>query len=265
MEPNNSQVSPIVPISIIVGFALVALAIFMSGGRDTPLQALIEKTPGDVLTDKVLRTVTEEDFILGNPNAPILVIVYSDYECPFCKRFHTVMNQVMDNFGVGGKVAWVYRQFPLVDIHPNAAKIAETALCVGHVGGNSAFWKFTNLIYDSRGVTDFTNVTKITDYIESVGVSLKDHEACLKNGTMREHLEIELADAYDAGVDGTPTTFVIVGSQQAILKGDQSYEMMSSTIKNLIEQLDGEFDPATATSTSDTVIPVNTYGVPVVE
>jgi protein-disulfide isomerase len=169
----------------------------------------------------------------------------------------------MEEYGVDGRVGWVYRQFPLVGLHPNAAQIAETALCVGHVGGRKAFWDFTDLVYNDRQATEFTNVTKIPQYIEKAGVSLQEHEACLVNEVMKEHLENEMADALDAGIEGTPYTFIMVGDEQAVINGAQSYQVVKSTIQNLIDQLDGEFDIDTA-STSN-VIPTNELGIPEIE
>ena len=60
------------------------------------------------------------------------------------------MNQIMDEYGVTGKVAWVYRQFPLDQLHPNASRISQAALCVGELGGSDAFFTFSDLIFDRR-------------------------------------------------------------------------------------------------------------------
>ena len=267
MEPTSSRTSPAVPIAIICGFGLIALAIFITSGRSDATPTSSEQpsaTERSVLEDKIPRAVdeTDADYILGNPNAPILLIEYSDYECPFCKRYHNTLRQIMDEYGVTGKVAWVYRQYPLTALHPNAPMLAETALCVGKVGGSGAFWDFTDNVYDSREPTDFTNVTRVPDFIEAAGVDLAEHEACLKSGWAKERLELDMRDGYDAGVRGTPYTFIVVGGEQAIVNGAQPYEVVKGIVSNLIAQYDGEFDIDEATSTTE--LPRTDIGLPIV-
>lgn len=91
-----------------------------------------------------LDPVTEKDHIAGNPNAELLIVEYSDPECPFCKRFHETMMQVMNEYGKTDKVAWVYRHFPLDSIHSKARKEAEAIECAGELGGNDKFWEYLN-------------------------------------------------------------------------------------------------------------------------
>jgi protein-disulfide isomerase len=91
-----------------------------------------------------LDPVTEKDHIAGNPQADLMIVEYSDPECPFCKRFHETMMQAMDEYGKQGKVAWVYRHFPLDSIHSKARHEAEAVECAGELGGNEKFWEYLN-------------------------------------------------------------------------------------------------------------------------
>jgi protein-disulfide isomerase len=93
--------------------------------------------------DKML-PVTDKDHIKGDINAPVKIVEYSDLECPFCKRFHSTLQEVVDSYD--GQVAWVFRQFPLAQLHPKAVREAEAAECVASLGGNTAFWKFIDKI-----------------------------------------------------------------------------------------------------------------------
>jgi protein-disulfide isomerase len=88
--------------------------------------------------------VTDKDHIKGDISAPVKIVEYSDLECPFCKRFHATMQEVVKSYD--GKVAWVFRQFPLAQLHPKAVKEAEAAECVASLGGNAAFWKFIDKV-----------------------------------------------------------------------------------------------------------------------
>lgn len=253
MEPTTEESSPAIPIAIIGGFAMIALAIFFTnqaGGRPNTDSTQGEQTQ----QESTARLVDETDYIRGNPNAPIMIVEYSDYDCPFCKQYHETMNRVIDEFGISGRVAWTYRQFPLAQLHPNSPKISEAALCVGDIGGNDAFWSFSDLIFESRSVDEPTNVTKLPQYAEKSGISEDDYIACMTDGRMRDTVVASIEDGFNSGARGTPYTVLTVGDQEAVISGAQPYEVVRGIIENLIEQLDGTFDSATADQTG---VPVN--------
>lgn len=84
----------------------------------------------------------DKDWLRGDENAPISIIEFSDIDCPFCKRFHPTMKQVLEDYD--GQVNWVYRHFPLPTLHPDAPRKAAAAECAGHIGGNNTFWAFVD-------------------------------------------------------------------------------------------------------------------------
>jgi len=88
--------------------------------------------------------VSDGDYVLGNRLGRYVLFEYSDYDCPFCSSFHATAKQFVEN---NADVAWVYRQFPLDSLHPNARAKSEAALCAGQVGGNDAFWAFTDAMF----------------------------------------------------------------------------------------------------------------------
>jgi protein-disulfide isomerase len=100
------------------------------------------KTP----LDKQVAPVSPDDHIVGNINAKIIIVEYSDLECPFCKVFHNTMHQVVE--ANNGDVAWVYRHFPIPQLHPKAFRQAEATECAWEQGGNEAFWKYTDRIFE---------------------------------------------------------------------------------------------------------------------
>ncbi|MDQ5961639.1 MAG: hypothetical protein QG669_31 [Patescibacteria group bacterium] len=81
-----------------------------------------------------------DDRYLGNINADVVIIEYSDIDCPFCKRFHPTMERIAQEYG--SKIAWVYRHFPLDSLHPEARTKAEATECVAQLAGNEVFWKY---------------------------------------------------------------------------------------------------------------------------
>ncbi len=90
--------------------------------------------------------ITLEDHYFGSKDAEIVIIEYSDLECPYCSRFHQTMHQVIKDYN--GKVAWVYRHLPLESIHPNSFNKALASECVAEIGGDAKFWLYIDTIFD---------------------------------------------------------------------------------------------------------------------
>jgi protein-disulfide isomerase len=131
-----------VPIAIVIAGALIAGAVYLGGRGDTtgitsPTEAQQEQAQLSASLNN-MAPITSADHIRGNPNAPVKIVEYSDMECPFCKRFHPTMQQTVDEYD--GKVAWVYRHFPLDSIHSKARSEAIATECAGELGGNDMFW-----------------------------------------------------------------------------------------------------------------------------
>ncbi len=93
-----------------------------------------------------IKPVSPSEHILGNIDAKIIIVEYSDLDCPFCKTFHNTMHQVVEKSN--GDVAWVYRHYPIPQLHPNAFKKAEETECAWEQKGNDAFWKYTDRLFE---------------------------------------------------------------------------------------------------------------------
>jgi thiol-disulfide isomerase/thioredoxin len=89
--------------------------------------------------------INEKDHIMGNPNAEIVIIEYSDFECPFCKTHHATLKKLVEEYD--GQVAWVFRHYPIQQLHPNAFEKAVASECISKIKGNEAFWKYTDLLF----------------------------------------------------------------------------------------------------------------------
>ncbi len=255
MEPSQ-QSSVAVPIAIVFGFSLIALAIYFSGiGSTTEIKPVAQNTNSTATSGKI-KPVDNTDYIRGNPNAPILIVEYSDYDCPFCKNFHDTMKQIMDEFGVTGRVAWVYRQFPIKELHPNSHSISEAALCAGELAGNDGFWKFSDLIFKERGDTELTNISRLPEYASAVGISKDSFLKCTESNKHQKTIDESFDEGMKLGIAGTPQSYVIIGNQQATIEGAQPYPIVKQIISDLIKQLEGIDKASTGTSTSNQ-IPTN--------
>jgi protein-disulfide isomerase len=241
MEPQRSTPSIAIPVAIVIGFSLIAIAIFFSGqGKGNAPTAVAPGTAPEVTKETTVRPVDDTDYIRGNPNAPILVIEYSDYDCPFCKNFHDTMNRIMEEYGVTGKVGWVYRQFPLEQLHPNAPRISEAAYCVGDLGGGDAYWKFSDLVFNEREINAQTNMTKLPEFAERAGADKAKFNECLSSGKFTDKVADSVTEGVAAGAQGTPYSIVTVGGQQAVINGAQPYTVVKQIIDNLVAQLEGQ-------------------------
>lgn len=158
---------------------------------------------------KNLRPVSaKEDHIYGNPDAEISLIEYSDFECPYCKRFHTTPKQVVDAFD--GKVNWVYRHFPLGFHKPGAEKEAEASECAAELGGNDAFWKYGDLIYQrTRSNGKGFPVTNLVPLAGEIGLDKDKFQTCLDSGRHASRVKKDYQNGARSGVTGTPGNFLV--------------------------------------------------------
>src|SRR3990170_705361 len=196
-----------------------------TAGVPTPPPATPEKMPA----------VTAEDHLRGNPNAPIKLVEYSDYECPFCNRFHPTMQQVLEEYG--DQVAWVYRHFPLKSIHPQAQISAEASECVAKLGGEDAFWAFTDLLFEKAAVDAGSALTrdKLLGYASQVGVSATAVDSCLKNGETTELVNDDYNGGSAAGITGTPGTILVTADgEYELISGALPFEQVKSVIDSYL-------------------------------
>jgi protein-disulfide isomerase len=230
-----------IPAAIVIAAALIAGAIYLKGDTANQNNVAIP-SPEDIAENNTpeVPPISENDHVRGNPNADIVIIEYSDYDCPFCKNFHETMNQVMDTYGVDGRVAWVYRHFPIPRLHPNAVKIAEGSECVAELGGKDAFWTYSDLVYGERGVNDPTDMSRLPEFAAAAGVDEGEFELCLNSGKYTDQIMSDIQAAVDAGGQGTPHNVIVVGDQEGAINGAQPFDVMSQIIENLIAQIDGE-------------------------
>jgi protein-disulfide isomerase len=150
--------------------------------------------------------VGENEHIRGSKDAKITLVEYSDFECPFCGRFHPTMQQVMEEFG--DDVRWVYRQYPL-SFHPNAQKAAEGSECVAKLGGNDAFWKYADSVFGENLKAGQISPEVIEAGATSAGVNIDDFKKCLDSDEMAETVKAQMDAASTSGVSGTPGTFIV--------------------------------------------------------
>ena len=183
-------------------------------------------TSGKLSEDQASKVpqVTDNDHVRGSRDAKVYLIEYSDYECPFCARFHSTAQQVVDEYG--GDVAWVYRHFPLDQLHSKARPAAQAAECVAEIGGEDAFWKFTDEIFD-----DITKLSDLASVASSAGVSGGSYDSCVDSEKYKDKVEAQYQAGLTAGITGTPGNLVINDKGEAwLVPGALPLETLKTTI-----------------------------------
>ncbi len=182
-----------------------------------------------------VKPVDSEDHILGDPGAPVILVEFSDFECPFCKRFHPTMKRLMNEYGKDGKVAWVYRHFPLDSLHSKARKEAQAAECANELGGNEAFWAYTDRLYEVTPSNDRLDLALLPQLAQEIGLDRAAFETCLegdpRGGKYAAHIEADVQDAIASGGTGTPFSLVIAPNGTTYpINGAQPYAALKSII-----------------------------------
>ena len=188
-----------------------------------------------------VKPVDAQDHILGNPGAPVKVIKFSDFECPFCKGFQLTIKQLMDEYGRDGKVAWVYRHFPIDELHSKARKEAQASECANELGGNKAFWAYADGLFAVTPSNNRLDLALLPRIAEEVGLDRTKFETCLqgdaRGGKYADHIEANVQDATASGGTGTPYTVVIGPKGQAFpINGALPYADVKSTIDAALKQ-----------------------------
>lgn len=209
----------ILPISILVAAVLISGAvIYNKKGMEPKKNQAGSAQIGEQLPQKVDLKVFQNDHVLGNTDAKVLVIEYSDFQCPFCRKFwQESFEQLKKEFIDSGKVKYIYRHYPL-DFHPGAIPAAKAVECANESGN---FWVLHDKIFQEQakqgqGTIQFTEID-IKKWAAQIGLSEVAFSQCLSSEKYSGRVNEDLISGNEAGVRGTPTAFVngqrIVGAQ----------------------------------------------------
>jgi protein-disulfide isomerase len=206
------------PVSIVIAAVLIGGAIIFSifyHPATAPAGGTAATTPGAATTSLAsLMTLGPRDAILGNPNAPVTIIEYGDYQCTFCIRyFATVQPMIQSQFIDTGKAKMVFRDFPFIG--PESLAAANAAQCAEDQG---KFWTYHDALYaakvtDASQVADsendgFLSTTELVKLANQVGLDVPSFTSCLNGSKDANYINSERSAAVAAGIESTPTTIV---------------------------------------------------------
>jgi protein-disulfide isomerase len=184
--------------------------------RLTPPRAAVAVTDGE---------------IRGVPGAPVMVVEYADYECPYCQQIQPVLDRLESEFK--GKLRFAYKDVPLPN-HPHAQKAAEASHCAGVQG---KYWEYHDLLYKTKKL----DVADLKENARTLGLNDSAFDKCLSSGEQSEKVKAQLVEGQSLGLQGTPSFFI----NGRVFSGGLSYEQLAAVVQ---EELRGS--PARTTDTA---------------
>lgn len=180
-----------------------------------------EQTPSKSAEGSPQIPVTEQDHIRGNKSAAVTLIEFSDFQCPFCSRFHPSAAQALAEYG--DQIRWVYRHFPLDQIHPNARPAAEASECLAEQKGNDGFWAFADGLFANQARLGLALYQELA---QQQGVDMAQFNDCVAQRKYQDKVESDYQLGVKLGVNGTPGSFL----NGTPIRGAIPYEQLKAMI-----------------------------------
>lgn len=226
---KNKSANPyVIPISIVIAGGLIALAVLYANRAAAPRAAGQRAAAGTAAVVPVA-DLADDDPALGNPDAAVTIVEFSDFQCPFCRRFwRETLSQIKSEYLAAGKAKFIYRDFPLSQIHPGALPAAEGAECAREQG---KFWEMHDVMFEEQekqgqGTIQFTG-EDVKKWAAKIGLDSVRFNQCLDSEKYKPEVEKDLADGAGAGVTGTPATFI----NGRLISGAQPFAAFKAVIE----------------------------------
>lgn len=231
LETPSKQSEPdrfLIPSAIVTAGVIIALAVLYSSGvfgRGVVTGPEKAATGGAVQLD-----LEDDDPALGNPNAPVTLVEFSDFQCPFCRRlWQESLPQIKEKYIKIGQVKFVYRDFPLTGIHPGAEPAAMAGECAEDQG---RFWEMHDKIFGEQnklgqGTVEF-GVEDLKRWAREIGLDGPAFDACLDSGKYKQEVSKDYSDGAALGVAGTPHIFV---NGKPLIRGALPFEQIDQIIQ----------------------------------
>lgn len=211
MSEETSKPNMATPVAIVIAGIFIAGAVLLSNSGANPINGTSGTTtttptvPGQQAAptgNTIFNISVDDDPIKGDPNAPITIVELSDYECPFCQRaFSTTYPILMSEYVDTGKARYVFRDFPLTEIHPNAMGYAIAANCAREQGGDEAYFNYHDRLF-TRATAGALNTDALTAMATEMGLNGSQFTSCMSK---EEHVAEVNKDMQDGNVLGQAT------------------------------------------------------------
>lgn len=221
-----------VPIAIVIAGVIMGGALYFGNKNESPVVNNNPNESSPVNTGQQNsgpKEISSKDHVLGNPNAEITYFIYSDLQCPYCRRFHSTIQQITEDYVKSGKIKIIFRHFPLSMIHPNAEKFAEASECAAELGGETKFWEYMDKLIE----LDTDNTSKTA---EAIGIDKTQFENCLNSGKYAEKVKADYDSGISAGVQGTPHSIIVKDGKNYPISGALPYLETDPALYEALEE-----------------------------
>ncbi len=229
LKPKRNII-PLVILLLIVGIGAAAIAkpktdsidktqntIILTGGStaDAFCENAWGSVTGQVVGENKIPNVPNyksDDHFCGNPNAKIIVVEYTDFECPFCKQFHSTMVKLVAESD--GQIGWILRHYPIDELHSRARNEATASECAFEQAGETGFWKYVNKIFATTSSNNSLPPDMLPLIATDIGLDKTAFTACLSSDKFLSKISADEALGEDKGPIGTPNSRIIVGGKE---------------------------------------------------
>jgi len=234
-QHSTGSISPLI-VAAAAALLIVATAAWLTRSAPEPQPASVSQA-SPTNPKELVRPIDATDHVYGNPAAPLVLIVYADFECPFCSEYHDTLKLVAEQYGKDGRVAIVYRHMPIVTLHPKSPTYALASECVAQNAGNKGFWDFADLMYAT--ITPDTTLTSedLTQLAQQAGVPADDFRLCMRTSNLMSRVEKDFDEALEAGASATPFTVITTPFQQVAREGMRDYRVVAGTVQTMLRNL----------------------------
>ena len=230
-------------IAILSGAGVIALSILggfymhakINGGSDS---AFVD--PDSMFSG---RPIAKEEYLVGEGKKKVVLVEYSDMECPFCKKLHVeTMQDIYKNYS--DKIDVVFRHFPL-PFHKKAPIEAVATLCARDIGGQKAYRDYIEKIYETTNGNDSLDLSTLPKMATAIGLDVNTFNSCMSNASSTAdkfaQVQADTQDGVEVGVQGTPNVFVLIKNGDSyniltIINGARDYKYVSKVIDQALKQ-----------------------------
>ena len=228
---SKSKTQYLIPLAIVIAGLIIGGVILYT---KTPQQSQELEIAQVVTPEKQEKstkaefTITENEHIQGNPEALVTIVEFSDFQCPFCQKFHPTVQQILDNYP--NQVSWVYKHFPIDVIHSEATPSAEASECVFEQKGNKGFWQFADGLFKNQSRLGEGLYEELAS---ELSLNMSQFENCFSSEKYKDHVKSDYQEGIRVGVRGTPASFI----NGVFVSGAVSYERLKAEVEKALSNL----------------------------
>ncbi|MFQ6134874.1 MAG: DsbA family protein, partial [Nitrososphaerales archaeon] len=192
MESESASSNSLKPTTTAILLLVIGILVGLLIGLNLPsILSPPQQTDDEPSLIRVEGVSADDDPFLGSPDAPVTIIEFSDFQCPFCRRFfENTLQEIKRNYVDTGKVKFVYRDFPLASMHPFAEKAAEAANCASD---QDRYWQYHDLLFENQPVWAAGNATvEFKKYASTLGLDEEQFNLCLDSGKYADEISKDL-------------------------------------------------------------------------